>query len=82
MPADNKKFVINKDPFVVVGRVVACKCGRRLLVEATSAMPRTLPRLGASCLECVEITDKFREQSPEVAGMIERWKAELNQEES
>jgi hypothetical protein len=70
------EFSFKQGDYTVSGRVVECRCGRRMLVDAVSYQPRGLPRVNAICLECVELSNDFRSDLPDVAAAIERWTAE------
>jgi hypothetical protein len=73
-----RRYRLNAGPISVFGEVVACpKCGRKILVEANAVMPRGECGLTAVCLECVELADAFREESPLAAALIDECKAEL-----
>lgn len=59
--------------YVTSGRVVTCKCGRKLLVDAVSWSSRGLPAVNAVCLECVELSEEFRRDLADVAKAIDGW---------
>jgi hypothetical protein len=77
---EGQGYTISKGSLYMVGRLVACKCGRKILAEASAYQPRDLPRPTAICLDCVVVTDEFRAQSPDAAATIDRWKAEARSE--
>lgn len=62
--------------YVTSGRVMACRCGRKFLVDAVSWSPRGLPMVSACCLECVELSDEFRSDLPQIAKAIDAWVVE------
>jgi hypothetical protein len=60
-----------------MGELLACKkCGRKILVEM--AINGTIHHMGtsATCADCIEYTDDFREKNPNVVEQIEKWKNE------
>lgn len=71
---ENREFSFEgQRGYVTSGRVVACRCGRKMLVDAVSWSPRGLPMVSACCLECVELSEDFRRDLPTVAAAIDRW---------
>lgn len=59
-----------------VASLVVCRCGRKIVAYGAVPENPLAPKPGAACLECVELTEEFRQQSPEIAKAIDRWKSE------
>jgi hypothetical protein len=65
-------YIKGKNP--VMGHLATCVCGRKIVVQ--------LPLIGVphhrdayvTCLECMVVDPKFRENNPEIAAQIDGWK--------
>lgn len=78
----NKTYYIppEKDkPIAAYGEFCQCtKCGRKILVSM--GINGTIHHMGltVTCADCLEVNENFRKDQPQVAKMIDDWKAGID----